>query len=73
MKTTAWVGDDTQDVVQRRKPGGQPGGQPGNRNAFRTGHDTAKLRVARSEIGKLKRSVRETLLLAKAVLKTGGR
>jgi hypothetical protein len=69
VKTTARVGNGTQHVVQRRKPGGQPG----NRNAFRTGRDTAKVRTARTQVGKLKRAVRAALVLAEAALKAGGR
>lgn len=66
MKTTVTVPLNTQDVVARRKPGGQPG----NRNAFKTGLHVPYNRATRSEVGKLKRNVRDVLRLARTALKT---
>ena len=53
------------DVVAKRKPGGQPG----NRNALKAGYWSTRNRATRSDVGKLKRSVRDVLRLARAALK----
>jgi hypothetical protein len=51
----------------------RPGGQPGNRNRLKTGRYTRRNRANRTEVTRLKRAIRETLLLAEAALKARGR
>jgi hypothetical protein len=67
VTSTAHLPCAPQDVVVKRKPGGQPG----NRNRFKTGRYSKRTRALRHEVGDLKRAVRETLLLADAALKAG--
>jgi len=65
VTTTVYAVPEAQDVVVKRKPGGQPG----NRNALKAGYWSMRNRATRSKVGKLKRSVRDVLRLANAALK----
>lgn len=60
MSSTAPTPNEAQDVVVKRKPGGQPG----NRNRFKSGQHSDRNRALRHEIADLKRRTRWTVLLA---------
>jgi len=69
LTSTAHLPCELQDVVKKRKPGGQPG----NTNRFKTGRFSKRNCALRSDIAGLKRAIRETLLLAEAAQKACGR
>ena len=60
------IGCDPQDLV---KPARKRGAPLGNRNRLKSGKYTKRNRANRTRVTKLKRAVRETLLLAEAALK----
>ena len=65
LTSTAGAIGQAQDVVVRRKGGGQPG----NKNRFRNGRFSKRNCALRRDIAQLKRTIRGTLLLAEATRK----
>jgi hypothetical protein len=54
--------DEPQDVVAKRRPGGQPG----NSNRFKSGCYSKRNRALRRDVAALRRNVRMALMLAEA-------
>lgn len=65
LTSTAYPITEAQDVVAKRKPGGQSG----NNNRFKSGRFSKRNCALRADVAQLKRAIRETLMLAEAALK----
>jgi len=65
LKTTAPPSSPPQDVVAKRKPGGQPG----NRNAWKKGLYNSEARALRKQVTDWKRQTRAVLTMVDEIVR----